>query len=163
MFLTVSGWILTVLLLVVGMAGCFVPMLPGTPLILLGAFTYEWMVAAPEHKLGWATLVGLTALMVASHIVDFVAAVIGANRFGASKLGIWGGVLGLFVGVFFSLPGLLLGPLLGVFAGEMLSGKDAQGALRAAWGTLVGNAAGVAARVAVGAVMVLWFILAAWH
>ena len=161
MFLIVLSWILTVSLLLGGFAGCFLPMLPGTPLILAGAISYEWLLAKSGHELGWGTLVGLSAIMVVSHIVDFIAAIVGANRFGASKMGIWGGVLGLFVGMFFSLPGLLLGPVLGVFLGELASGKEPHPAFRAAWGTIVGNAAGVAFRVIAGAAMVVWFILAA--
>lgn len=161
MFLTVLSWFLTVLLLVGGFAGCFLPMLPGTPLILVGAMAYEWLLAKPGHELGWGTLVGLSVIMVVSHIIDFIAAIVGANRFGASKMGLAGGVLGLCVGIFFSLPGLLLGPVLGVFLGEIASGKEPHPAFRAAWGTIVGNAAGVALRVIAGAAMLVWFTLAA--
>ena len=161
MFLHVLAWVVTLLLLIGGFAGCFLPMVPGTPLILLGAFAYEWLVAAPGRELGWAALVGLTLIMVVSHVIEFIAAVVGANRFGASKMGVWGGVAGLFIGVFFSLPGLLLGPLIGVFLGEVASGKAPRLALHAAWGTLVGSAAGVAVRVVAGALMLLWVVLAA--
>ena len=136
-------------------------MVPGTPMILAGALVYEWLLAKPGHELGWGTLAGLAAIMVVSQIVDIVAAVVGAERFGASKKGLAGGIVGLVVGLFLGLPGLLLGPLIGVLLGELASGKAAAAALRAAWGTLVGSAAGVAARVVAGATMLVWFVLAA--
>jgi len=160
MFLNVLGWVLVATLMVAGFAGCFIPMVPGTPLILAGAFVYEWMVATPGHNLGWGNLIGLTAVVVVSQIVEFVAALVGANRFGASKHGVWGALIGLCVGLFFSLPGILFGPIIGVYLGEFYSGKDHNVALRAAWGTLVGNAAGVVARVIAGSAMLLWIYIA---
>jgi len=145
MFLNVLGWVLVATLMVAGFAGCFIPMVPGTPLILTGAFVYEWMIATPGHALGWG---------------NFVAALVGANRFGASKHGVWGALIGLCVGLFFSLPGILFGPIIGVYLGELYSGKDHHVALRAAWGTLVGNAAGVVARVIAGSAMLLRIYIA---
>ena len=160
MFLNVLGWILVAVLMVAGFAGCFIPLVPGTPLILAGAFVYDWFIATPEHSLGWRNLLGLTAVVVISQIVEFVAALVGANRFGASKHGVWGALIGLCVGVFFSLPGILLGPIVGVYLGELYSGKDHKVAARAAWGTLVGNAAGVVARVIAGSAMLVWIYIA---
>lgn len=160
MFLNVVGWVLVAILMVAGFAGCFIPMVPGTPLILAGAFVYDWMVAPPGLGLDWGNLLGLTAVVVLSQIIDFVAALVGANRFGASRHGVIGAFVGLFVGLFFSLPGLLLGPIVGVYLGEMYSGKDHSEAIRAAWGTLVGNAAGVVSRVIAGSAMLLWIFIA---
>jgi len=47
-------------------------------------------------------------------------------------------------------------------AGELLAGKAMPIALRAAWGTLVGTAAGTVARVSIAFIMVVWFAVAAW-
>jgi len=160
MIVNVVGWILVIVLMVAGFAGCFIPMVPGTPLILLGAFIYDWLLATPGHALGWGNLLGLTAVVVLAQLVDMFAALLGASHFGASRYGIWGAFAGLFIGLFFSLPGLVLGPIAGVFLGELCSGKDSREAMRAAWGTLVGNAAGVLSRVIAGAVMILWVFLA---
>jgi uncharacterized protein YqgC (DUF456 family) len=66
----------------------------------------------------------------------------------------------LVVGLAFGLPGLILGPILGVVLGELLSGKTPEEAVKAAWGTVVGNAAGILLRVIAGGAMVLWFVLA---
>jgi uncharacterized protein YqgC (DUF456 family) len=138
-------------------------MVPGTPLILLGAFVYDWLVAQPGHALGWGNLLGLTAVVFVSQIVELFAALLGAKQFGASKYGVWGAFIGLFLGLFFSLPGLILGPIVGVFLGELFSGKDHREALRAAWGTLVGNAAGVASRLVAGSIMLIWIFVAVYR
>lgn len=160
MFSNVVGWILVIVLMAAGFTGCFIPMVPGTPLILLGAFVYEWLLATPGHALGWQNLLGLSAVVVVAQLVDMFAALLGASHFGASRYGIWGAFGGLFIGLFFSLPGLILGPIAGVFFGELCAGKDSRAAMRAAWGTLVGNAAGILSRVIAGAVMIVWVFLA---
>jgi len=98
-----------------------------------------------------------------SHVTDIASTLIGARRYGASSRGVWGGLAGLVIGLAFGLPGLLLGPLLGVIAGELLSGKPPQEAVQAAWGTVVGSAAGILLRVVAGGAMLVWFILAVWR
>jgi uncharacterized protein YqgC (DUF456 family) len=155
-----AGWVLVWTLIVTGFLGCFLPLLPGTALILSGVFAYQWLVAPAGAHLGAATLWGISIIMVVSHITDIASTLIGAKRYGASSRGVWGGLAGLVIGLFFGLPGLLLGPILGVIVGEILSGKAPRAAVQSAWGTVVGNAAGILLRVVAGGGMVLWFILA---
>ena len=166
MFLAISCWLLIALLILAGFLGSFLPILPGTPLILVGVFLYNFceqrLLMHPERALSAGSLWGFVGLVVLAHLVDFAASLVGANRYGASRSGVLGGVIGLVVGVFFSLPGLLLGPPVGVVAGELLAGKAMPIALRAAWGTLVGTAAGTVARVSIALIMVVWFVVAAW-
>ena len=164
-FLTASpaGWLLVWALLVTGFLGCFLPLLPGTALILSGVFAYQWLVAPAEAPLSPATLWGISLVMVVSHVTDIASTLIGARRYGASSRGVWGGLAGLLIGLAFGLPGLLLGPILGVAVGELLSGKAPKEAIQAAWGTVVGNAAGILLRVVAGGVMVLWFLFAVWR
>ncbi|MFN9960529.1 MAG: DUF456 domain-containing protein, partial [bacterium] len=109
MHLSQLYWFLVGSLMFVGLAGTILPLLPGTGLILSGVLLYEWLLATPETHLGAATLIGMGGLVVVSYLIDFVTMLMGSNRFGASKLGIYGAMIGLFVGIFFSLPGLLLG------------------------------------------------------
>jgi uncharacterized protein YqgC (DUF456 family) len=155
-----AGWALVWVLIVTGFLGCFLPLLPGTALILCGVFAYQWLVAPVGAELSAATLWGITIVMVVSHVMDIASALVGAKRYGASSRGVWGGLAGLVVGLAFGLPGLILGPILGVVVGELLSGKTPGEAVQAAWGTVVGNAAGILLRVIAGGAMVLWFILA---
>jgi uncharacterized protein YqgC (DUF456 family) len=155
-----AGWALVWVLIVAGFLGCFLPLLPGTALILCGVFAYQWLVAPIGGELSAATLWGITLVMVVSHVTDIASTLVGAKRYGASSRGVWGGLAGLAVGLAFGLPGLILGPILGVVIGELLSGKAPREAVQAAWGTVVGNAAGILLRVVAGGAMVLWFILA---
>ena len=164
MNLALLWWISVGLLMLLGLIGTLVPLLPGAVLILAGAFLYEWLLALPGQGLGWGTLTALTALTVLSYLVDLVASVWGAKKFGATSSGMWGGVLGLIVGLlFFNLPGLILGPPLGVIAGECCAGQELPQALRVAWGTVVGTAAGMLVRFGIALVMVAWFVVAVWR
>ncbi len=158
-----AGWVLVWALIGTGFLGCFLPLLPGTALILAGVFAYQWVVAPAGAQLSAATLWGISLIMVVSHVTDIASTLIGARRYGASSRGVWGGLAGLVIGLAFGLPGLLLGPLLGVIAGELLSGKPPQEAVQAAWGTVVGSAAGILLRVVAGGAMLVWFILAVWR
>jgi len=155
-----AGWVLVWALLVTGFLGCFLPLLPGTALILAGVFVYQWVVAPAGAQLSAATLWGIALIMVVSHVTDIASTLIGAKRYGASSRGVWGGLAGLVIGLAFGLPGLLLGPLLGVVVGELLSGKQPREAVQAAWGTVVGGAAGILLRAVAGGAMLVWFILA---
>lgn len=158
-----AGWVLVWALIGTGFLGCFLPLLPGTALILAGVFAYHWVVAPAGAQLSAVTLWGISLIMVVSHVTDIASTLIGARRYGASTRGVWGGFAGLVIGLAFGLPGLLLGPLVGVVAGELLSGKQPREAVEAAWGTVVGSAAGILLRVVAGGAMLVWFILAVWR
>lgn len=157
------GWFLMGILLLLGLAGSVLPCLPGTLLIAAAALVYEGWLAGDERRLGWGTMGGLLGLMVLSYGIDFLASIWGAKRFGASRLGLVGGGVGLVVGLFFSLPGLLLGPPLGVLAGELVEGRRAPEAVRIAWGTMVGAAVGTVFRFGIAVVMSAWLGVAVWR
>lgn len=158
--MTALYWTLTLALMAIGLVGTLVPMLPGTTLILLGAVLHHLLL--PAQSAGWPTLIGLTLLMLAAHVVDFVSGAVGAKRFGATKWGAYGGLIGALVGIFFGLPGLLVGPLFGVFVGELLGGQGVLPAGRSTWGTLIGTAAGMVLKLAIAVAMIAWFLLAVW-
>jgi uncharacterized protein YqgC (DUF456 family) len=146
--------------LVAGLAGLVLPALPGAPLLLLGAVLVAW--AEGFTRVGWPTLVFagvLTALILA---VDWLAAVLGAKAFGASRWAIVGAAVGLVVGLFFGLPGILLGPGLGAIAFEWFRNPDLQKALRAGAGATIGFLVGGAVKVALGFVLVGAVLLGLW-
>jgi uncharacterized protein YqgC (DUF456 family) len=159
-FWRVACWGVVVVCMLAGLLGTFLPILPGTALILAGACVYEWFLAGPQAHLGWGMLLGLVALVAASYLVDFFFVAAGARRFGASKYGPLGAIGGLVVGFFLGLPGILLGPPCGVVAVEMLTGKKLPAALRASWGTIVGSLTAGVARVTIAVAMVAWFVWA---
>jgi uncharacterized protein len=156
----VLWWTLTIVLMLVGLVGSVLPLLPGTVLIL-GAAVIHRIALGPEKSVGWITLVGLTALMVLAHLVDLVSGSIGAKWFGATRWGAVGAILGAIVGLFFMPIGIFVGPLVGVLLFELLGGKEILPAGRATWGALLGTTAGIAMKFAIASTMIVWFLIAA--
>jgi len=132
MSLQIVWYTLAAVLIVVGFVGTILPALPGVPLIFVGMLLAAWTDGF-QH-VGTFTLIVLGVLTVLALAVDFVAGVFGAKRVGASRYAIIGAALGTFVGLFFGLPGLLLGPFAGALVGELAAG----GTLRKATGVGVG-------------------------
>ena len=150
-------WLIAVVLMAIGLIGTIVPVLPGTT-IILGAAVIHRVVLGKEHSLGVSALVGLLVLTLLSYALDAGAAYMGAKRFGATRWGIAGGVIGALLGLFFGLPGIFLGPIVGAFAGELIGGKRLVKAGRASWGTILGTIAGIIAKVIIGLAMVAIFL-----
>jgi hypothetical protein len=153
-------WGLTLVLMAIGLLGTVLPILPGTVIILAAAVLHRVMLG-PEKGLGWASLLLLALLALASYAVDFIGGWFGARRFGATKWGTFGALAGAVVGLFFGLPGLLIGPVLGALGGELVGGKKMMDAGRAGWGALLGNLAAIIGKLLIGLIMVSWFLLAA--
>ncbi|HEV2126456.1 MAG TPA: DUF456 family protein [Chloroflexota bacterium] len=122
--------------------GIFIPILPGVPLAAVGALLAAWLTGF--DGLGVTPLLVVAALTLLALLVDYVAGLIGARRFGASRAGVWGSVLGALTGLFLLPPfGFLIGALAGAVVGELLSGRKPQDALRAGLGVFVGTLGGM--------------------
>lgn len=152
-------WFIAIVLMAVGLIGTILPIFPGTTVILAAAVLHRVMLGA-ARSLGWKSLTVLAVLTLVSYALDFGAGYFGAKRFGATRWGMFGAFVGAIVGLFFALPGLLIGPVIGAFAGEIIGGKKLVHAGRAGWGTLLGNVAGMLAKLIIGLVMVTWFLVA---
>jgi len=150
-------WFLTIFLMLAGLAGTVLPLVPGAILILLGAAVNFFAIGS----VGWGTLVVLTLLTILTQALDFVSGAAGAKWFGATRWGAIGGILGAIVGLFFGLPGLFVGPLAGAIAGELLGGKGLLPAGKSGWGTFLGTTAGLIGKLAIAIFMIGWFAVAA--
>lgn len=153
-------WTLTLVLMLIGLVGTVVPLLPGSVIILAAAVVHHFGLG-PERSVGWGTLLGLAALMLVSQALDIVSGSIGAKWFGATRWGAIGGILGGVIGLFFGIIGIIVGPLAGVLAGELLGGKGILPAGRSTWGTLLGTTAGMVGKFVIGIIMIVWFLVAA--
>jgi hypothetical protein len=153
-------WSLTLLLMLVGLIGTVVPLLPGTTIILAAAVLHHFTLGS-EQSVGWWTLGALTALTLLSFVLELVSGSVGAKYFGATRWGAIGGILGGIVGLFFGVIGIFAGPLIGVLAGELLGGKGILPAGKSTWGTLLGTAAGMVGKLLIGVAMIVWFLIAA--
>lgn len=151
-------WLASALMLIAGFAGLVLPALPGVLLIFAGLVFAAW--AEGFAYVGWGTISILAALTVAAYIIDFLAGLLGAKRFGAGKYGVMGAAIGTILGLIFGLPGIIIGPFIGAVLGELYAHKDLQSASTAGLGVWIGMAIGIAARVAVAFVMVGVFVVA---
>ena len=152
---TGSWLVLAALLVIVGFMGLILPGLPGAPLVFAGLFLAAW--AENFAYVGAGTLVVLALLAAATLVVDFLASAVGARRFGASPRAALGAAVGGLVGIFFGLPGLVLGPFVGAVGGELTARRSFGEAGRAGVGATLGLAVGLAARIALGFSMLAVF------
>lgn len=151
-------WILAGVLTLAGLAGLVVPALPGAPLLFAGLLLAAW--AEDFAYVGGGTLTVLAAMAVLTYVLDLVASALGARRFGASARAIVGAGIGAVAGLFFGIPGILLGPFVGAVIGELTVRRDLQGAARAGVGAFIGLLLATAGKLALGFAMVGLFLLA---
>ncbi|MBI5068313.1 MAG: DUF456 family protein [Deltaproteobacteria bacterium] len=154
----IALYVLGVLALAAGLAGLVLPVLPGAPLLLVGVVLVAW--GGHFTAIGWGTIAAaavITGLMLA---VDWVAGVLGAKAFGASRWAMWGALAGALVGLFFGIPGIVFGPAIGAVAFELWKDPDLPRAAKAGTGVLVGFLLGTAVKVTLGMVLVGLVVLA---
>jgi uncharacterized protein YqgC (DUF456 family) len=151
-------WTLTTILMVVGLLGSVLPLVPG-PLIILLAATLHFFLRS-ESGVSWSGLALLFVLTVIAYALDFASGAVGAHWFGGSRWGIAGVLIGGIVGLFFGLPGLIIGPLAGGFLFELLfAQKELKPAMKSTWGTVVGTGMGLVARLLLSIAMIISFLL----
>ena len=143
---SVGLWILAALCVAGGLAGSVLPALPGVPLVFAGLVLGAW--ADDFQRVSWLTLTLLGLLTLASFAIDFLATALGARRVGATKLAVFGAMLGTLGGLFLGLPGLVIGPFAGAVAGEMLSHGKVEQATRAGFATWMGLVFGTLTKLA---------------
>jgi hypothetical protein len=151
----IIGLSLALLVMLAGLIGSIVPVLRGTPLILAAAVAHRlYFGAAGASNL---VLLILTAMTLVSILFDFLASVLGAKKFGATWRGMAGAMIGGIIGLFFSLPGIILGPFLGAMLFEMLGDKEFKNAAHAGVGAVVGLLLGIVGKFSIGVVIIILF------
>ncbi|MGD8472840.1 MAG: DUF456 domain-containing protein [Anaerolineae bacterium] len=149
--------VLTSLLMLVGVIGTVLPIIPGTILIFAGALLYA--LVEGFQAVGWPTIVVLGVLAAVATTADLWASSIGAKLGGASG---WSVLIGLVAGlvglVVFSLPGAIIGAVLGVLLTEIVRVGDWRLALKAGSGWVVGWALSTVVQLGVGLIMVAIFV-----
>ena len=153
-------WALAVLLAMAGFAGLMLPAMPGAPLLFCGLVVAAW--AEDFAYVGTGTLVVLAVLALLTYVIDVVAGIFGAKRFGASGRAMAGAAIGAVVGIFFGLLGILLGPFAGAMAGELTLRRDLRAAGWSGVGATVGLIIGTVAKIAIAFWMVGIFVLVRW-
>ena len=140
----IIGLSLALLIMCVGLAGSILPGIPSTPLVLLAAIGHRLYFGETVPG-NWALiiLVAITAFLL---LVDYLASMYGAKRLGATWRGVFGAVVGGLVGIFFNLPGILLGPFIGAVVFEMAGGRKFKEAGRTGLGATLGLLGGAVAK-----------------
>jgi len=154
----IALYLLAAALIIGGLIGSVIPALPGLPMIFGGI----WLVAAVDGYrhigLWWLLLIG--GFGAAGVIIEFIASTLGAKRVGASRLALWGASLGTLAGMFFGIPGLLLGPFIGALLGELASGTSVLRSAHVGVSTWIGLLFGTLLKLVISFVMVGLFALA---
>lgn len=151
-------WVLSVLLILGGLAGTVLPALPGPMLVLAGIVLGAWI--NDFARVGVGVIAVTAGLAVLAWVLDTVAALMGARRAGASPQALVGAAIGTVVGLFMGLVGVLFMPFVGAVAGELLAHRDQQRALKVGVGTWLGIVLGTVAKLALSLVMVGLFVVA---
>jgi uncharacterized protein YqgC (DUF456 family) len=142
----IIGLVLALVVMSVGVAGSILPGLPSTPLVLIAAIGHKLYFG--ETGVGWVVMSFLVGLTLLSVLMDYLATLAGARKLGATWRGTTGAVVGCLIGLFFSLPGLILGPFLGATVFELAGGRPWQESGRAGLGATLGLLAGAIGKVA---------------
>jgi uncharacterized protein YqgC (DUF456 family) len=151
-------WLLSIALILVGLAGIVLPALPGTILVLAGIVLGAWI----DHftRVGWFAVASVTVLAVLAWVFEYVAALLGAKRAGASRQALIGAAIGTVVGIFTGLVGVLFMPLVGAAAGEYIARRQHGQAVRVGIATWLGLMAGMLAKFILAFMMIGIFLFA---
>lgn len=145
-------WVLSAGLILLGLAGIVLPALPGTVLVFAGIVLGAWI--DDFTRVGWFSIATISVLAVLAWVLDYVAALLGARRVGASRQAVIGAALGTVAGIFLGLIGVFFMPLVGAALGEFLAGKDHRRAMQVGVATWLGLMAGMLAKVVLAFMMV---------
>ncbi len=128
-------WLLAAVLVILGLIGLALPILPGVVLIFSGLLLGAWVDGF--SRVSELTMVIIAVIALISWVLDFFASYLTAKKARASKLALWGTLIGAVLGVFAGVVGLIIGPIIGAVVGELVAMRNAGDATR------VGVAAGL--------------------
>lgn len=151
-------WIVSVALILIGLAGTVLPALPGNGLMLGGIALAAWI--DDFTRISWGTVGVVFALTVIAIALDFVAGLLGAKKVRASWQAIVGAAVGTVAGLFMGIVGVLFMPLVGATAGEYIARRDHQGAVKVGVATWIGTMLGMVAKVVIAFIMIGIFVVA---
>lgn len=144
-----------VILIILGIIGCFLPVLPGPPLSFIAVWLLQ-LKSEPPFTVSFLIIWGVLSLAIT--LIDYYTPVFGAKKFGGSQYGIMGTFIGLILGIFFFPPfGVIVGPLIGAFLGELYAGQKGNKAVRSAMGSFVGFMVGTFLKLIVSVILTFYF------
>jgi uncharacterized protein len=151
-------YLLGAVLVIAGLVGTILPVLPGALLIFGGLFLAA--MADGFARVGWVALSVIGTLGLLSFVADLVASLLGAKRVGASPLALLGATLGGVAGIFFGIPGMIVGPFIGAVLGELLARGGLAKAGKVGLGTWLGLVVAAVLKVVLAFMMIATFFIA---
>ncbi len=146
-------------LVLIGFIGSVLPIIPGPPISWAGLLLLKWTDYVNDHGAAYENALWiLLFFVILVTILDYVVPIMGTKKYGGSKRGVWGATIGVVVGLFFGPLGIIIGPFLGAYIGEITTGKKDRDALRAAWGSFMGFLLGVGLKLMVCGTILFFFI-----
>jgi len=144
-----------VIFIISGILGCVLPIIPGPPLSYIGLLLLHF---TEKYSFSSKFLIIWAVITVAVYSIDYLIPIWGTKKFGGSKRGVWGSIIGLLVGLFFFPPiGIIVGPFLGAVIGELSAGKDSGAALKSGFGAFMGFLAGTLLKLITSGMMTWYF------
>jgi len=143
------------ILLLIGLLGSVLPVLPGIPLSYLGIILLH-LTSVVQFSSRFLVILGIVVIVV--QVLDFIIPVWGTQKTGGSKAGVRGSVIGLLTGFFMGPWGIIIGPFFGALIGELLVGKTSQKAIKAALGAFLGLLTGTILKLALAGIMIYYYV-----
>jgi uncharacterized protein YqgC (DUF456 family) len=143
-------------LIIAGIACCALPIIPGPPLsyaaLILLSVSREWKAFSKSLLL----LLGIITLIVTAG--DYVIPLFKTKKYGASRLGLWGGVIGMLAGILFISPyGPFIGAIVGAAIGEIIASRNEKSSVHMGPGVFIGTVLGILYRLSVCGIISVYF------
>lgn len=132
--------VLGTIIILIGLVGSVAPVIPGPVTSFIGLLL---CLLSNYFSISEDVIIALGVIAVIITVVDYLIPIYGTKKFGGTKAGVIGTIVGLIAGIIF-LPGIgiIIGPFIGAFIGEMLAGSQSEKAFKAALGSFIGFLAG---------------------
>jgi uncharacterized protein YqgC (DUF456 family) len=147
--------ILAGFLLLVGLIGCVVSKLPGIMFCYLGILILQYSSIAEfsvHFFIKWGVLV------IAVQGLDYLIPVWGNRKFGGSKKGVWGSLIGILAGMYFGIWGIITGAIIGAFIGELFAGKESNQAIHQSLGSFFLFILGTISQLIVAGILIYFYL-----
>ena len=158
-FLTIVGF----LFMLLGILGSFLPVLPGPFTSWIGLLVLHFTTAVPKN---WTFLIITLIIAILIWLIDYIIPAMGTKKFGGSRAGMFGTMVGLLVAIFFPILGffgIIIWPFIGALTGELLNKSDPNTAVKAAFGSLIGFLTGTFLKFVVSVIYLGLFIMKVWE
>nr|WP_321356708.1 DUF456 domain-containing protein [uncultured Draconibacterium sp.] len=148
--------VLGAIFIISGVLGCVLPIIPGPPLSYIGLLLLHF---TERYQFSSKFLIIWAIITVVVYALDYLIPAWGTKKFGGSKRGVWGSIIGLVIGMFFFPPfGIIIGPFVGAVVGELTAGKESKAALKSGFGSFMGFLAGTLLKLIASGMMTWYFV-----